>query len=50
MKVVREESLRTGSHCDSPFKDADDLVAKANDTVYGLAAGIWTKDIQKATA
>jgi len=23
-------------------------MARANDTVYGLAAGIWTKDISKA--
>ena len=31
-----------------PFKDPNDLVAKANDTAYGLAAGIWTRDIQKS--
>jgi aldehyde dehydrogenase (NAD+) len=31
-----------------PFKDEEDLVRQANDTRYGLAAGIWTKDIQKA--
>jgi len=31
-----------------PFKDPSDLVAQANDSVYGLAAGIWTRDIQKA--
>jgi acyl-CoA reductase-like NAD-dependent aldehyde dehydrogenase len=30
------------------FKDADDAVAKANATVYGLAAAVWTKDISKA--
>jgi phenylacetaldehyde dehydrogenase len=24
------------------------MMAKANDTMYGLAAGIWTKDISKA--
>jgi acyl-CoA reductase-like NAD-dependent aldehyde dehydrogenase len=30
------------------FKDADDVIAKANDNVYGLAAAIWTKDIQTA--
>jgi phenylacetaldehyde dehydrogenase len=31
-----------------PFKDVDDVPAAANETVYGLAAGIWTQDITKA--
>jgi phenylacetaldehyde dehydrogenase len=31
-----------------PFDDIDDLAEQANDTVYGLAAGIWTSDISKA--
>ena len=32
----------------TPFKDVDDLIAKANNTEYGLAAGVWTRDIAKA--
>jgi acyl-CoA reductase-like NAD-dependent aldehyde dehydrogenase len=30
------------------FKDVDDAVAKANDTQYGLAAALWTKNVQTA--
>ncbi|HYP01073.1 MAG TPA: aldehyde dehydrogenase family protein, partial [Pyrinomonadaceae bacterium] len=30
------------------FQDEKDLVQQANDTVYGLSAGIWTKDITRA--
>ena len=31
-----------------PFTSVDEVVALANDTEYGLAAAIWTKDISKA--
>lgn len=31
-----------------PFKDEDDLVALANGTSFGLAAGIWTRDVGRA--
>ena len=30
------------------FADLDEAIARANDTPYGLAAGVWTKDIKKA--
>lgn len=31
-----------------PFEDEDDLVAQANETVYGLACGLWTEDYRRA--
>ncbi len=31
-----------------PFDGPDEAIAIANDTIYGLAAGIWTRDINRA--
>ena len=30
------------------FKDSDDILKRANDTMFGLAAAVWTQDIKKA--
>ncbi|MDF3831841.1 aldehyde dehydrogenase [Cupriavidus basilensis] len=34
--------------CVLPFDDEDDLIAQANDTAFGLAAGVWTANYQRA--
>src|SRR5580700_11210500 len=47
MKVVREEIFGPVVTA-IPFRDPNELVTQANNSEYGLAAGIWTRDIQKA--
>ena len=47
MKVVQEEIFGPVVTA-IPFSDPAEVLAQANDSVYGLAAGIWTRDIQKA--
>src|SRR5580693_8636170 len=47
MKVVQEEIFGPVVTA-IPFSDPSEIVATANDTIYGLAAGVWTRDIKKA--
>jgi phenylacetaldehyde dehydrogenase len=47
MKIVREEIFGPVVTA-IPFSDPEEVLASANDSVYGLAAAIWTRDISKA--
>jgi phenylacetaldehyde dehydrogenase len=47
MKIVRDEIFGPVV-CAIPFKDPEEVVAAGNDSAYGLAAAVWTRDVQKA--
>lgn len=47
MAVVQEEIFGPVVAA-MPFNDDNDLIGQANNSAYGLAAGIWTSDISKA--
>ncbi len=47
MKIVREEIFGPVV-CAVPFTDPEEVVAAGNDSAYGLAAAVWTRDVQKA--
>jgi len=47
MKIAREEIFGPVVSV-IPFKDENDAVLQGNDTQYGLAAGVWTRDVSKA--
>jgi acyl-CoA reductase-like NAD-dependent aldehyde dehydrogenase len=47
MRVVREEIFGPVIAV-TPIEDIDEIVRQANDTRYGLAAGIFTTDVNKA--
>jgi len=47
MKIMREEIFGPVVAA-TPFDDPNEILGAANDTVFGLAAGVWTKDVSKA--
>ncbi len=47
MRIAREEIFGPVLSV-IPFNDADDAVAQGNETFYGLAAAVWTRDVGKA--
>ena len=47
MKVMDEEIFGPVV-CAVPFKDPSEVLSAANNSIYGLAAAVWTRDVAKA--
>jgi len=47
MRIAREEIFGPVASV-IPFKDENDAILQGNDTTYGLAAAVWTRDVSRA--
>ena len=47
MRVAQEEIFGPVTSVIT-FQNEEDLIKQANETIYGLSAGIWTRDIVRA--
>jgi aldehyde dehydrogenase (NAD+) len=46
--TIAQEEVFGPVLCVMPFRDESEAIRLANDTVYGLAAGLWTRDLDRA--
>ncbi len=45
---IAQEKIFGPVVCALPFEDLPDAIVKGNNSPFGLAAGVWTRDIRKA--